>query len=84
MTREELQELFDEHDRICGPPEDGLTKWRREAAEQEERFAREREKSRNLTDLEMARGGRISRAWSLVSTRLRRSESATNESSPVT
>ena len=55
MTREELQELFDEHDRIVGPPEDGLTKWRREAAEQEERFAREREKSRNLTDSEMAR-----------------------------
>ena len=55
MTREELQELFDEHDRICGPPEDGLTKWRREAREQEERFAREREKSRNLTDSEMAR-----------------------------
>ena len=55
MTREELQELFDEHDRICGPPEDGLTKWRREVAEQEERFAREREKSRNLTDSEMAR-----------------------------
>ena len=55
MTREELQELFDEHDRIVGKPEDGLTKWRREVAEQEERFAREREKSRNLTDSEMAR-----------------------------
>ena len=47
MTHEELQELFDEHDRIVGKPEDGLTKWRREAREQEERFAREREKSRN-------------------------------------
>ena len=55
MTREELQELFDEHDRIFGPPEDGLTKWRREVAEQEARFAREREKSRNLTDSEIAR-----------------------------
>ena len=55
MTREELKELFDEHDRIFGKPEDGLTKWRREAREQEERFAREREKSRNLTDSEMAR-----------------------------
>ena len=55
MTREELQELFDEHDRIFGPPEDGLTKWKREADEQEARLAREREKSRNLTDSEMAR-----------------------------
>ncbi len=42
-------------DRIFGKPEDGLTKWRREVAEQEERFACEREKSRNLTDSEMAR-----------------------------
>ena len=55
MTREELKELFDESDRIFGKPEDGLAKWRREAREQEERFAREREKSRNLTDSEMAR-----------------------------
>jgi hypothetical protein len=55
MTREELKEVLDEHDRIFGKPEDGLTKWRREVAEQEERFAREREKSRNLTDSEMAR-----------------------------
>ena len=55
MTREELKELLDEHDRTFGKPEDGLAKWRREAQEQEERFAREREKSRNLTDSEMAR-----------------------------
>ena len=55
MTREELKELLDEHDRTFGKPEDGLAKWRREAREQEERFAREREKSRNLTDSEMAR-----------------------------
>ena len=54
MTREELQELFDESDRIFGKPE-RFTKWRREVAEQEARFAREREKSRNLTDSEMAR-----------------------------
>ena len=53
MTREELKELFDESDRIFGKPEDGLAKWRREAREQEERFAREREKSRNLTDSEI-------------------------------
>jgi hypothetical protein len=33
----------------------GLGKWRREAREQEERFAREREKRRNLTDSEMQR-----------------------------
>ena len=55
MTREELKELFDESDRIFGKPEDPLTKWKREADEQEARFAREREKSRNLTDSEMAR-----------------------------
>jgi len=55
MTREELKELLDEHDRIFDKPEDGLMKWRREVPEQEARFAREREKSRNLTDSEMAR-----------------------------
>ena len=53
--RRSVKELLDEHDRTFGKPEDGLTKWRREAREQEERFAREREKSRNLTDSEMAR-----------------------------
>ena len=55
MTREELKELLDEHDRTFGRPEDPLTKWRREAAEQEARFARERAQPRNLTDSEMAR-----------------------------
>ena len=55
MTHEELNVLLAKHDRTFGKPEDGLAKWRREAREQEERFAREREKSRNLTDSEMVR-----------------------------
>ena len=54
MTREELQELLAKHDQEFGKPEDPLAKWKREAKEQEERFARERAKARNLTDSEMA------------------------------
>ena len=55
MTHEELQELLAQHDRKFGKPEDPLAKWKREAEEQEERFASERAKARNLTDSEMDR-----------------------------
>jgi len=54
MTPEELKQFLRDLDRDQ-PMESGLDKWRREAREQEERFARERRKSRNLTDSEMQR-----------------------------
>jgi molecular chaperone DnaK (HSP70) len=53
MTREKLNEFL--RDLEHPSKENKLDKWRREVREQEERFAREREKSRNLTDSEMQR-----------------------------
>ena len=80
MTREELQELLAKHDQEFGKPEDPLAKWKREAKEQEERFARERAKARNLTDSEMARWRAYSSSLSLANARRRRSSFRTSGS----
>ena len=79
MTREELQEPLDEHDRKFGKPEDPLTKWKREADERDAEIAAEREKEQRERERAQRRAQReAAESWDAHINNLIESRDETN------